>query len=258
MSDSSPKMSGVKIPGEKTVTSNYINKSNIINEKSSDADFENSNLNENDYDPNDPSNIHEKEYRRFTLEFIKVLGIYKKDKKNEAININEIIDEFKIPKEIVIDKIEEENDDNKENKEQFEISDEEIKEEKLEFDNDIQPSPILNQEMKMIIYLSKPKIVGFDGKLGLFYIVPPPVGKETDYNLVVKNPENMKIIFKTKLLEIVTFLKKNDNSLFFQNFGNKILTKTNHELTFKNKEDCSMVHQGITYLINNKVDDLYY
>ena len=107
MSDSSPKMSGVKIPGEKTVTSNYINKSNIINEKSSDADFENSNLNENDYDPNDPSNIHEKEYRRFTLEFIKVLGIYKKDKKNEAININEIIDEFKIPKEIVIDKCQE-------------------------------------------------------------------------------------------------------------------------------------------------------
>ena len=258
MSDSSPKMSGVKIPEEKTVTSNYINKSNIINEKSSDADFENSNLNENDYDLNAPSNIHEKEYRRFTLEFIKVLGIYKKDKKNEAININEIIDEFKIPKEIVIDKIEEENDDNKENKEQFEISEEEIKEEKIEFDNDIQPSPILNQEMKMIIYLSKPKIVGFDGKLGLFYIVPPPVGKETDYNLVVKNPENMKIIFKTKLLEILTFLKKNDNSLFFQNFGNKILMKTNHELTFKNKEDCSMVHQGITYLINNKVDDLYY
>ena len=258
VTNSGSKMSGTKTPGEKIVTSNYINKSNIINEKSSDADFENSNLNENDYDPNDPSNIHEKEYRRFTLEFIKVLGIYKKDKKNEAININEIIDEFKIPKEIVIDKIEEENDDNKENKEQFEISEEEIKEEKLEFDNDIQPSPILNQEMKMIIYLSKPKIVGFDGKLGLFYIVPPPVGKETDYNLVVKNPENMKIIFKTKLLEILTFLKKNDNSLFFQNFGNKILMKTNHELTLKNKEDCSMVHQGITYLINNKVDDYFY
>jgi len=264
MSESSSKMSGVKIPGDKTVASNYINKSNIINEKSSDNDFDNSNINENDYDPNDPSNIHEREYRRFTLEFIKVLGLYKKDKKNEEINISEIANEYKIPKDLVIDKIEEEIDENKENKEnkdnkeQFEISEEEIKEDKIDFDNDVQPTPILNEEMKIIIYLSKPKIVGFDGKLGLFYIVPPPVGREADYHLIVKNPQNMKIIFKTKIIEILTFLKKNDNCLTFQNFGNKILMKTNHELTFKNKEDCSMVHQGITYLINNKVDDYFY
>ena len=33
MSESSSKMSGVKIPGDKTVASNYINKSNIIRVK---------------------------------------------------------------------------------------------------------------------------------------------------------------------------------------------------------------------------------
>ena len=109
------------------------------------------------------------------------------------MNINEIIEEFKIPREIVEEKIEEENDNNKE---QFEISDDETKEDKIDFDNDIQPIPILNQEMKIIIYLSKPKIIGFDGKLGLFYITPPSVGKEADFNFIVKNPENMKLFLK--------------------------------------------------------------
>ena len=255
ISNSNSKTPGRKNPVEKIITSNYINKSNIINEKSSDIDFENSNMNENEIDLNEPAGLYEREFRRFTLEYIKVLSIYHKEKKGEEVNINEIIDEFKIPKEIVEDKIEEEE--NVNNKEQFEISDEETKEDKIDFDNDIQPKPILNQEMKIIIYLSKPKIVGFDGKLGLFYITPPPVGKEADYCLIVKNPENMKVIFKIKVLEIITFSKKNDNCLLFQNFGNKILMKTNHEMTFKNNEDCSLVYQGITYLMNNKEDNFY-
>ena len=251
VSNSGSKISGTKTPG---VTSYYINKSNIINEKSSDNDLENSNIKENEID--EPSNLYEREFRRFTLEYIKVLGIYHKEKKGEEVNINEIIEEFKIPREIVEEKIEEENENN--NKEQFEISDDETKEDKIDFDNDIQPIPILNQEMKIIIYLSKPKIIGFDGKLGLFYITPPSVGKEADFNFIVKNPENMKIIFKIKLLEIVTFTKKNENCLIFQNFGNKVLMKTNHDMTFKNKEDCSLVYQGITFLMNNKEDDFFY
>ena len=253
---SGSKISGAKNQVEKTITSNYINKSNIINEKSSDNDFENSNMNENEneFDLNEQGSLYEREFRRFTLEYIKVLSIYHKEKKGEEVNINEIIEEFKIPKEIVEDKIEEENENNKE---QFELSDEESKEDKIDFDNDIQPFPILNQEMKIIIYLSKPKIIGFDGKLGLFYITPPPVGKDADYYLIVKNPENMKVVFKIKVLEIITFSKKNNNCLYFQNFGNKILMKTSHEMTFKNKEDCSLVYQGITYLINNKEDDFY-
>ena len=61
-----------------------------------------------------------------------------------------------------------------------------------------------------------------------------------------------------KLLEIVTCFKKNENSLLLQNFSNKVLIKTNHEMNFKNKEDCSMIHQGITYLMNNKDDDILY
>ena len=250
VSNSDSKMSGVKTPLDKAGTNNYINNSNIINEKSSDNDYDNSNINENNK-VNDP----EKEFRRFTIEYIKVLSLYQKDKKNEEVNINEIIDEYKLPREIVEDKIEEEDENNKE---QFEVSEEETKEEKIDFDNDIQPTPILNQEMTIIIYLSKPKIIGFDGKLGLFYICPPPVGRESDYYFIVKNPENMKIKFKIKVLEIVTFIKKNENCLFFQNFENKILAKSNHEMTFKNKEDCSLVHQGITYLMNNKEDDIFY
>jgi hypothetical protein len=33
--------------------------------------------------------------------------------------------------------------------------------------------------------------------------------------------------------------------------------KSNHEMYFKNKEDCAMVYQGITYLMNNKEDYLF-
>ena len=189
-------------------------------------------------------------------EYIKVLDIYQKEKKEGEINLKEIIKEYKIPKGII--DIEEEEEEEEKNKEKIEISEEESKEDKIGFDNDIQPMPSLNQEMKIIIYLSKPKIVVFDGKLGLFYISPPPVNKESEYYFIVKNPENMKIIFKIKLLEIVTCFKKNENSLLFQNFSNKVLVKINHEMNFKNKEECSLIHQGITYLMNNKDDDILY
>ena len=117
--------------------------------------------------------------------------------------------------------------------------------------------PKLNEEMEHVIYLSKPKIVGFDGKLGLFYISPPPIGKESEYSLIVKNPENLKIVYKIKLLEIIK-CEKNDNCLSLQNFGNKILMKTNHEMTFKNEEDCKKVHKGINFLMKNKEDYIYY
>ena len=100
---SESKISGLKKSLEKGGASNYINKSNIINEKSSDNDFENSNM--DDFHLNDPGNLYEREFRRFTLEYIKVLGIYHKEKKGEEVNINEIIEEFKIPREIVEEKI---------------------------------------------------------------------------------------------------------------------------------------------------------
>ena len=230
--------------------SNYINKSNIINENSSDNDNENSNINESQ-----SNELYIREFRRLTLEYIKVLGIYQKEIKGE-LDMNDIMEEYKIPKEIIIEKDEKENINNKEQTEI--IEDEDIIEEEIGFDNDIQPSPILNQEMKIIIYLTKPKIVGFNGKLGLFYISPPPIGKEGEYNIIVKNPKNMKIYYKIKISDLISCSKKNEYSLYFQNFGNKILMKTNHEMTFKNKDDCTMVHQGIIYLMNNREDDLYY
>ena len=67
----------------------------------------------------------------------------------------------------------------------------ENKEENIDFNNDIQPTPSLNHEMKIVIYLSKSKIIIFDGKLGLFYISPTQIGKDGGYNIIVKNPENM-------------------------------------------------------------------
>ena len=255
MINSGTNISALKNNLEKGEGNAYINYESVINEKSSDNDYDNSNTDENDFHLNDPRNLYEREFRRFTIEYIKVLGLYQKEKKEDEINLKEIVKEYKIPKGIIeIEESEEE-----ENiKEQIEITEEESKEEKIDFDNDIQPMPSLNQEMKIIIYLSKPKIVVFDGKLGLFYISPPPVGKESEYYFIVKNPENMKIIFKIKLLEIVTCFKKNENSLLFQHFSNKVLIKTNHEMNFKNKEECSMIHQGITYLMNNKDDDMLY
>ena len=214
---------------EKTGKNNYILDENIINEKSSDNDFDYSNLNENDFHLNDPNSLYEREFHRFKIEYIKVLGLYQNEKSNDEININEIVKEYKIPGILMDINIEEEN---KNIKEEEEILEDEYKEDKIDFDNDIQPMPSLNQEMK-------------------------PIGRESDFYLIIKNPENMKLLFKIKLMEIITCLKKNENSLIIQNFGSKILMKSNHEMYFKNKEDCAMVYQGITYLMNNKEDYLF-
>ena len=242
-------------------TRNYINNSNIINENSSDNDIDNSNIEkekekekEKDLIPQSSTNISEKELRRFALEYIKVIGLYEKGQKGIEINIENIMEEYEIPKEIIEEKkIEVES---SENSEIESINDN--KDDQIDFDNDIQPMPTLNHEMKIVIYLSKPKIIGFDGKLGLFYLSLTPMGKDGGYNLIVKNPENMKIIFKIKILEIITCVRKNEKSIYFQNFGTKILSKNNHELIFKNGDECSYVYQGITYLMNNKEDDVFY
>ena len=76
---------------------------------------------------NEPNSLYEREFHRFTLEYIKVLGICQNDKKEDEINIREIVKEYKIPG-IIEDKLEEE-----ENKiireEEEEISEEEYNEE---------------------------------------------------------------------------------------------------------------------------------
>ena len=168
------------------------------------------------------------------------------------------MEEYEIPKEIFEEK-KIENDISNINQENSDIdSNNENKEEQIDFDNDIQPTPTLNHEMKVVIYLSKPKIIGFDGKLGLFYISPTQMIKDGGYNIIVKNPENMKVIFKIKIMELITCVRKNEKSLYFQTFGTKILTKTSHEMAFKNGEDCTLVYQGIIYLMNNKEDTPFY
>ena len=239
-------------------TRHYINNSNIINENSSDNDIDNSNF-EKDKDKDIPQTnnyISEKELRRFTLEYIKVLSIY--DKGPKEINIKEIMEEYEIPKEILEEK-KIENDINNINQEISDIdSINGNKEEKIDFDNDIQPTPTLDHEMKVVIYLSKPKIIGFDGKLGLFYISPTQMNKDGGYIIIVKNPENMKVIFKIKIMELITCVRKNEKSLYIQTFGTKVLTKTSHEMAFKNREDCTLVYQGITYLMNNKEEEPFY
>ena len=243
-------------------TRNYINNSNIINENenSSDGDTilekEKEKEKDNHYPQSTFNTISEKERRRFALEYIKVLALYEKGQKGQQINISDIMEEYEIPKELIEGKkIESESiHDNSEIESNIEI-----KEEKIDFDNDIQPIPTINHEMKIIIFLSKPKIIGFDGKLGLFYISPTPIGKDGGgYSIIVKNPENMKVVFRIKIIEIITCVRKSEKSLYLQNFGTKILTKTNHELIFKNGEECSLVYQGIVYLINNKEDDVFY
>ena len=243
-------------------TRNYINNSNIINENSSDNDIDNSNVEkekekEKELIPQSSTYISEKELRRYAIEYIKVLGLYEKSQKGKEINIENIMEEYEIPKELIEEKkLETDSNLNHENSEIDSINDN--KDEQIDFDNDIQPIPSLNHEMKIVVYLSKPKIIGFDGKLGVFYLSPTPMGKDGGYSLIVKNPENMKIIFKIKILEIITCVRKNEKSLYLQNFGTKILTKNNHEFIFKSEDECSFVYQGILYLINNKEDDVFY
>jgi len=250
---------------------NYINYSNIINENSSDNDLENSNLEKEEEKEKEkgeekekekekevvPENNNQKEILRYCLEYIKVLSIYNKGKKGQEVDIKEIIDEYKLPKQI-LEEIQKKDEILEYSDKLDLLSENEIEEEKIDFDNDIQPAPSLNHEMKTIVYLFKPKIIVFDGKLGLFYISPIPFGKEGGYNLIIKNPENMNVIFKLKIWDIISFVKKNEKTINFQNFGTKILTKTNHEMNFKKGEDCNSVYQGITYLINNKEEENYY
>jgi len=240
-----------------TGTRNYINNSNIINENSSDNDIEISNLEKEKDIPQSSNNLSEKELRRFTLEYIKVLGIYEKKKIGQEIKIKEIMEEYEIPKEIFEEKKNEII--NQENSDLDSINEnKECNIENIDFDNDIQPTPSLSHEMKIVIYLSKPQIIGFNGKLGLFYISPTQMGKDGGYNIIVKNPENMQVIFKIKIIELITCVRKNEKTIYIQNFGTKVLSKTNHEITFKNGEDCSLVYQGIVYLMNNKEDDAFY
>ena len=247
----------MKENNSKTYQKNYIDNEKIINENSSDNDVENSEKEIEVFAKTSKNNINEKEIRRFTIEYIKVIGIYEKGNKGQEININDILEEYEIPKEIIEEK--KEGNDSILNNENFEIySNNDIKEENNDFDNDIQPIPHLNHEMKIIIYLSKPKIIGFDGKLGLFYISPIPLGKDGGFNIIIKNPENMKIIYKIKIIEIITCTRRGEKSIYLQNFGTKILTKTSHEMTFRKGEDCSLVYQGIIYLMNNKEDDIFY
>ena len=243
----------------------YINNSNVINEGGSDDDNENSN-GENVIYPKESSKLCEKEYRRFTKEYIKVLSIYNKGKIGQEVNIKEIVEEYELPKEILEFK-EKEKEREKDKVSNLNLNEHEISEnysynlnrERIDFDNDIQPSPLINQEMKIVLYLSKPKIIGFDGKLGLFYITPTPMmNKESGYNIMIKNPENMKVIFKLKILELITCLRRSEKSIEIQNFGTKVLSKSNHEMTFKDGEECSLVHQGINFLMNNKDDDIFY
>jgi len=252
----------------------YINNSNVINEGGSDDDNENSNT-ENVIYPKSSSKLCEKEYRRFTNEYIKVLSLYNKGKIGQEVNIKEIVEEYELPKEILEfkekekekerekerererekEKVSNLNLNENENSENYSYN---LNRERIDFDNDIQPLPLINQEMKIVLYLSKPKIIGFDGKLGLFYITPTPMNKENGYNIMIKNPENMKIIFKLKILELITCLRRSEKSLEIQNFGSKVLSKSNHEMTFKDGEECSLVHQGLNFLMNNKEDEIFY
>ena len=240
----------------------YINHSNITKENSSDNDIENSNLEkEKEFtSQSQNNNIVEKEFRRHTIEYIKVLGLYNKQPKEQTIHLKDIMQEFNIPKEIIegnknyifdshinLDEV----------NSNLEHSNE-SKEEKVNFDNDIQPPPSLSHEMKIVLYLSKPKLIAFNGKLSLFYISPIPVDKNIGYYIVIKNPQDMKVIFKIKIIELITCIKKNEKTLYLQNFGTKILSKNNNEMTFKSGEDCSLVHKGITFLMSNKEEDIFY
>ena len=78
----------------------YINNSNVINEGGSDDDNENSN-GENVIYPKESNKLCEKEYRRFTKEYIKVLSLYNKRKLGQEVNIKEIVEEYDLPKEIL-------------------------------------------------------------------------------------------------------------------------------------------------------------
>lgn len=237
--------------------SEVINENSLDNENSFSINPGENIINNNSFNNKLQNQSPFNEHRRLLFEYIKVLGI-QKNGLGLQINIKEIAEKNKIPKEFLKPKEILIN-----NSKRFTsgsvlsetITDEISSYNRIDFDNDIQQPPILDKEMEILIFLSKPKIICFNGKLGLFFISPATDGN--GFLINIKNPETMKNIFKIKIIEVITCTKKGEKSLIIQNYGNQVLTKNIQELTFKDKEECSAIHEGITYLMISKAQKEY-
>ena len=230
-----------KSPGLQSIVDSPNLSNNFNNQK--DSEDSDSKI---DYVSQEEDPYQNKDLRRMTIEYIKILGIIEAEEEGETINIKEILESNQIPENFVLEKYEPENVIKNGNSTVIY----ETEEDKFDFDNDVQSFKTNDPEMKKVIFLMKPKIMCFDGKLGLMYI--SPIMGDSGYNLIIKNPENMKGVYKEKIFNLISCNKKNQNTLIIQNFGTKVLTKNNHEMMFKKEEECNEVFEAINYLMKLK------
>ena len=225
---------------------NIVDSASESNNPNNQQDSENSDSKIDYIEQDDEDPYQNKELRRMTVEYIKILGIIDADEDGETININEILKSKQIPENFDYEKYEPEN--VIKNGNSTVIYEEE--EDKIDFDNDVQVFKTTDPEMIKAIFLMKPKIMCFDGKLGLLYI--SPILGDNGYNLIIKNPANMKGVYKEKIFNLISCAKKNKNTLVIENFGTKVLTKNNHEMIFKKEEECNDIFEAINYLMKLK------
>lgn len=230
-----------KSPGLQSIVDSPNLSNNFNNQK--DSEDSDSKI---DYVSQEEDPYQNKDLRRMTIEYIKILGIIEAEEEGETINIKEILESNQIPENFVLEKYEPENVIKNGNSTVIY----ETEEDKFDFDNDVQMFKTNDPEMKKVIFLMKPKIMCFDGKLGLMYI--SPIMGDSGYNLIIKNPENMKGVYKEKIFNLISCNKKNQNTLIIQNFGTKVLTKNNHEMMFKKEEECNEIFEAINYLMKLK------
>lgn len=230
-----------KSPGLQSIVDSPNLSNNFNNQK--DSEDSDSKI---DYVSQEEDPYQNKDLRRMTIEYIKILGIIEAEEEGETINIKEILESNQIPENFVLEKYEPENVIKNGNSTVIY----ETEEDKFDFDNDVQMFKTNDPEMKKVIFLMKPKIMCFDGKLGLMYI--SPIMGDSGYNLIIKNPENMKGVYKEKIFNLISCNKKNQNTLVIQNFGTKVLTKNNHEMMFKKEEECNEIFEAINYLMKLK------
>ena len=230
-----------KSPGLQSIVDSPNLSNNFNNQK--DSEDSDSKI---DYVSQEEDPYQNKDLRRMTIEYIKILGIIEAEEEGETINIKEILESNQIPENFVLEKYEPENIIKNGNSTVIY----ETEEDKFDFDNDVQMFKTNDPENKKVIFLMKPKIMCFDGKLGLMYI--SPIMGDSGYNLIIKNPENMKGVYKEKIFNLISCNKKNQNTLIIQNFGTKVLTKNNHEMMFKKEEECNEIFEAINYLMKLK------
>lgn len=174
--------------------------------------------------------VRRKENRRMSQEFLK--AIYFIDHSHEEMN--KILEEYNLSDSVLISQ-------NSKNNLKDDTYVEEIcidvegcnTEEKFDFDNDVPNEEEQTEQMKMICYLSVPRVVYMKKQLCLMFITP----KDNDFIFTFQNVSSMQKVF-TVLLSSVKGCFRKTNNTFSLHFIQSNFAKGSIDITTKFEEEC--------------------